>query len=79
MKVWIVLIVPAGGPRYTDTIWASEVQAQSRKQDISEYWSIHGPDCGHKVYVMTGKIEDATIVVPVLPETRHVAKKREKK
>ncbi len=65
MKTWIVYIVPYAGVRYIDTQWASEQAAIDRKGDVINYWKAAGnleaAGCGHRIYIVAGKIEDAAI------------------
>ncbi len=63
IKVWIVIVVPSYGARYTDSIWVQKSAAFSRKADLQDYWRVNGEDFGgHLAFVLAGRIEDAELV-----------------
>jgi hypothetical protein len=65
MTVWIVIVIPYMGVRYTDSMWAREPAALDRKAELETSW-VHagnGP-AGHKTIIQPAKITDAVLSEP---------------
>ena len=63
MKVWIVIVIPYMGVRYTDSMWAREDAATERLRELRTAWTHAGnvPNTGHTGTIQEAKIADATM------------------
>jgi hypothetical protein len=65
MTVWVVIVIPSMGVRYTDSMWAREPAALDRKAELETSWAHAGnrPD-EHKAIIQPAKITDAVLTEP---------------